>query len=108
MIFGPLTAEIGPVVRSGHPSKFQRLSRLGFVTAATSLNGSQPNFVRRLALSWAATLYRHFRVLLLPNGNLPRAKFTLRPSLVLSYIRSVTARNYSSGRQPNFAAWSKE
>jgi len=28
----------------GHPSKFQPVSRLGFVTAATSLNGGQPNF----------------------------------------------------------------
>jgi len=28
----------------GHPSKFQRFSHLGFVTAATSLNGGQPNF----------------------------------------------------------------
>jgi len=27
----------------GHPSKFQRVSRLAFVTAATSLNWSQPN-----------------------------------------------------------------
>jgi len=30
-------------VSLGRPSKFQRVSRLGFVTAATSLNGSQPN-----------------------------------------------------------------
>jgi len=35
----------------GYPSKFQRVSRLGFVTAATSLNGSQPNFARCLAVS---------------------------------------------------------
>jgi len=27
-----------------HPSKFQRVSRLGFVTAATVLSGSQPNW----------------------------------------------------------------
>ena len=27
----------------GHPSKFQRVSRLGFVTAPTSLNVGQPN-----------------------------------------------------------------
>ena len=44
-----------------HHSKFQRVSRFGFVTAATSLNGSQPNFVRYLAVSWAGTLYIHFR-----------------------------------------------
>ena len=30
-----------------------------------------------------------------------------RPSLVLSYIGSVTARHSSSGRQPNFAALSR-
>jgi len=32
------------------------------------------------------------------------ATFTLRPSLALSYIGSVTALHLSSGRQPNFAA----
>ena len=40
----------------GHPSKFQRVSRLAFVTAATSFTGGQPNFVRCLAVSWACTL----------------------------------------------------
>jgi len=39
-----------------HPSKLQRVSRLGFVTAPTSLNGGEPNFVRFLAVSWAGTL----------------------------------------------------
>ena len=39
----------------GHPSKFQRLFRLAFVTAATSLTGGQPNFARCLAVSW--TIY---------------------------------------------------
>jgi len=44
---------------------------------------------------------------LLPhNGILPGAKFTLRPSLALSYIESVTARHWSSGRQTNFATLS--
>jgi len=28
----------------GHPSIFHRVSRLGFITAPTSLNGCQPNF----------------------------------------------------------------
>jgi len=37
---------------------------------------------------------------LAPNGILPGAKFTLRPSLVFSYIGSVTAR-----RQPNLVTW---
>jgi len=57
-----------------------------------------------LAVSWAATLYIHFRGLFLPERILPGAKFTLRPSLVFS----VTARHSSSVRQPNFAVWYKE
>jgi len=39
-------------------------------------------------------------------GILPGAKFTLRPSLALSYFGSVTARHSSSRHQPNFAALS--
>jgi len=42
------------------------------------------------------------------DGILPRAKFTLRPSLAFSYIGSVTAWHSSSGPQPNFAVWYKE
>jgi len=92
----------------GHPSKFQRVSHLVFVTAATSLTAGQPNFAGCLAVSWAATLYIHFLVLLPPDRILPGVKFTLRPSLAFSYIRSVTVRHSSRGRQPNFAAWYKE
>jgi len=44
-----------------HPIKFQQVSRLAFVTAATSLTGGQPNFARCLAVSWTGTLYIHFR-----------------------------------------------
>jgi len=44
----------------GHPSKSQPVSRLGFVTAATSLNGGQPNFARCLAVSCTDILYIHF------------------------------------------------
>jgi len=82
-------------------------SCLGFVTAATSLNGSQPNFAGCLAVYWAGTLYIHFRGLLPHYGILPGAKFTLRPSLALSYIGSITAQHSSSGHQPNFAAISR-
>jgi len=89
----------------GHSSKFQRVSSLGFVTAATSLTGGQPNFARSLAVSCADILYMHFRGLLPPNGILPGAILTLRPSLTLSYIVSVTARHLRSGRQRTFAAW---
>jgi len=37
-----------------------------------------------------------------PDGILPRAKFTLRPSPAFSYIGCITAQHSSSGRQPNF------
>jgi len=44
-------------VSLGCPSKFQRVSRLSYVTASTSLNGNQQNFAWCLAVSCAATLY---------------------------------------------------
>ena len=50
----------------GHPSKFQRVSRLGFIAAVTSLTGHQSNFARCLAVSCARTLYIHFRGLSCP------------------------------------------
>jgi len=96
------------LVGLGHPSKFQRGLRLGFVTAATSLNGSPPNFTRCLAVWWAGILYIDFRGVLLRNRILPGAKFTLCPSLGFSCFGSVNARHWSSGRHPNFAAWYKE
>jgi len=76
-------------VSLGHPSKFQRVSSFGFVTAATSLNGSQSNFAWCLAVSWAVALYIHFRGFLPRNGILPGATFTLRPSLALSYLAAL-------------------
>ena len=45
---------------------------------------------------------------LAPNRILPGAKFTFRPSLAFSYIGSITAQHFSSGGQPDFAAWYKE
>jgi len=94
----------------GNPSKFQRVSRLGFFTAATSLIGGWPNLARRLTVSWAGTY-----IILPPDGILPEfdgilpdAKFTLHPSLAFSYIGSLTTRHSSSGRQPKFAACYKE
>ena len=100
----------------GHSSKFQRVSRLGFVTAAMSLTGGQPNLARRLSVSWAGTLY-------IFGSSCPLTEFcqvqnTLEfcqvqnslcvPSLAFSYIGSVTARHSSSRRQPKFAACYKE
>jgi len=71
----------------GYPSKFQQLSRLGFVTAATSLTGGQPNLALCLAMYWAGTLLCIlFWGLLPPDEILPGAKFTLRPILAISTI----------------------
>jgi len=53
----------------GHPSKFQRVSRVGFVTAPTSLNEDQQNFAQCLAVSWAGTVYVHF------GGSCPLTEF---------------------------------
>jgi len=95
----------------GHPSKFQGISHLAFVTAATSLTGREPNFVRCLAVFWAGTLYIHFRELLPPNRILPDAKFT---SLYVQVLRSPILAALLHGtpaagvRQPNFAGWYKE
>ena len=47
--FGPLTAEIGWLVW-GTAANLKRASRLGFITAPTSLIGGQPNFARCLAV----------------------------------------------------------
>ena len=45
--------------------------------------------------------YIHNFGFLPPDGILPGAEFTLHPSLAFAYIGSVTARHFSSGRQPN-------
>jgi len=57
----------------GHPSKFQRVSHLAFVTALTSLTGGQVNFARCLSVSWAATLYT-FSGALAPWQNFARCR----------------------------------
>jgi len=43
-----------------------------------------------------------------PDGILPGAKFTLRPSLTFSYNGSITAQQSSGVRQQNLAAWYRE
>ena len=67
----------------GHPIQFQRILRLGFVTAATSLNAGQPNFARCLAVSWTSTLHIHF------PGLLPVMEFShVKNSLCVQLLRS--------------------
>ena len=64
--FGPLTAEIGLPV-SGTPANFNFfVSRLHYCSDVAHQRGGQPNFARSLAVSWAGTLYIHFRGLLPP------------------------------------------
>jgi len=54
--FSLLAAEIVSLVW-GTPDNFNVFSRFGFFTAATSLNGSQPNCAQCLALIWACRLF---------------------------------------------------
>jgi len=82
----------------GHPSKFQRLSQLAFVTAASSLTGGQQNFAQCFAVAPGLVHYIYIFGALAPDRFLPGAKFTLCLSLAFSYIGSVTARHSSSGR----------
>ena len=92
----------------GHPSKFlygfRVLALLLHRRCSTEVNQTfhdawpSPGLVHYVYTFWG---------LLPPNGILPDAKFTLRPSDAFSYIGSVTARQSSSRRQPNFAALSR-
>jgi len=84
--FGLLAAEIGlGVLGNPPPREFQRVSRLAFASAATSLTGGLPNFVR----CFAAPGLVHY-------------------VYIFAYIASVTAWHSSSGCQPNFVSWHKE
>ena len=80
--FGPLTAEIA--LEFGAPQyKFKPVSHLGFITAATSLTGGEPNFVRSFAVSWAGALYIHFW------GSCPLTEFCyVQNSLCVQVLRS--------------------
>jgi len=89
----------------GHPSKFQRvISRLGFVTAATSLNQTLQGVWPSSGLVHYVYIFRAFA----PYRNFATCKIHFRPSLAFSYIGSVTARHSISGRQRKFAASYKE
>ena len=81
--FGPLTAEICSGVW-GTPANFNGFRVLpSLLTAATSLTVGQPNFARCLTVSWAGTLYTHFR------GFLPLTEFCrVQNSLYVQVLRS--------------------
>jgi len=95
-----LMADIGWLVW-GTPAKW--VSRLGFVTAPTSVNGGQPNFAQCLAVSWLVHYIYIFW------GSCPLTEFCqVQYSLcVQAYIGSVTARYSRNVRQPNFAAFNR-
>jgi len=110
MNIGPLMAEMGSGVW-GSPANFNGFRVLASLLHRhrwTEVNQTLQDVWHVGCLLGCYTLcIRLFFVLFLggalaPNGILPGAKFTLRPSLALSRI---TARHSSSGRQPNFAAW---
>ena len=92
----PLTAEMVGIW--GTPANFS-----GFRVLATLLQRRHsPEANQTLHYVWPSPgLIRYIYIvggLLSPDGILPDAKFTLRPSLAFSYIGSVTARHSSSGR----------
>ena len=90
----------------GIPANFNGFRVLALLLQQRHSTETQPNFSQCLALTWAGKLYIHFWQLLLSNRILPGAKFSLRPPSLHSAIGSVTARQSSSGRQPNFAVLS--
>jgi len=107
--FCPLAAEIGwrIWVTQANFNGFRVFVSLLHRRRSTDVNQKLHMFGR--LLGWY-TIYTFFEGggSCPPEGILPGAKFTLRPSLALFYIGSVTARQSSSGREPNCAALYKE
>jgi len=92
----PLTAEIRSLVWST-PANFNRFHLL----VSLLHRRCSPEANQTLHDVWPSpelVHYIYFSGMLLPKGILPAAKFTLHPSLALSYIGIVTARHSSSGR----------
>jgi len=99
--FGPLTAEICWRVW-GTPANFNRFR----ILPSLLQRHRSPDNNQTVHDVWPSPGLVHytFSGAVAPDRILPGAKFTLPPSLALSYSGSVTARHASSGRQPNFAA----
>jgi len=105
MNLGPLTAEIGSVVW-GIPANFNRFCILASLLQwCCSPEANQTAW--NLAISWAGTLYVHFRGLL-SRQNFARCKihFASKSCLLLYWQHYCTALQQLG--QPNFAAWYKE
>ena len=89
--FGPLVAEIVSLVW-GHPSKFQRLSRLGSVTARHSSSGRQPKFA-------ALNRGRH-----LHSAGWP-SRWALAHILVLFSLRNLSGRRVDVYHTSTIYTW---
>ena len=110
----PQYGELRPTISSdrfgnlGHPSKFRRVSRLAFVMQRRrSPHAGQLNFARCLAVSWAGTLYIHFRGLL-PRQNFARCKihFTSKSCVRLYWQRYYTAlQQWASYKEWNYGTF---
>ena len=97
--FSPLTAEICWRVQ-GTPANFNGFRVLTSLLQRRRSPAANQTLHDVWCLPGCYTIYT-FSGALAPGRILPGAKFTLRPSLAFSYIGSVTARHFSSGRQPN-------
>ena len=97
--FGPLAAEIGSGVW-GTPANFN-----GFLVLASLLQRRRSAEANQTMHGvWPSPGPVHYICIFsgsCPDGILPGAKFTLRPSVAFSYTGSVTALHSSSGREPN-------
>ena len=94
--FSTLAAQIGSLVW-GTPVNFNGFRFLALLLQRHRSTGAS----QTLHDIWPSPGLVDYIFLLLPrNGILQGAKFTLHPSLELSYIGSITARHSSSGRQP--------
>jgi len=105
---GLLTAEIGSLVWVTQQISMGFASWLRYCSDVAHRRPTKLSTIFGRLLGWY-TIYTFSRALA-ADGISPGAKFTLSRSLAFSYIGSVTARarHFSSGRQPNFAAWYKE
>ena len=104
---GPLTDDMGCRVWSTS-ANFKRFR----VLALLLQQPRSPEGDQTLHDAWPSPRLVHYLYIFsnffAPDGILPGANFTLRPSLAFSYIGNITARHSTSGHQPNFAGWYKE
>jgi len=104
---GPLRAGVSLPVW-GTPANFNRFRVLASLLQRRRSTKANQTLHNLWSSPWLVHYIYTFQGLLPPDGILPGADFTLRPSLAFSYIGSITAWHLTSGHQPNFAAWYNE